>query len=102
MTDSELLEFAAKANGRPWKWVESKYGYKVPGMLVRDGAHEVDYYFAWNPLEDDGDAFRLAVKVLPFYVLKYTAEDYEYCHGDGLAATRRAIVRAAAEIGKEI
>lgn len=63
MTDQELLKFAAKAYGRPWKWVESEYGYKVPGMLVRDSAHEVDYYFAWNPLEDDGDAFRLSVKM---------------------------------------
>jgi hypothetical protein len=65
----------------------------------------------WNPLTDDGDALRLAV------ALRMTVEQYEdqasastdagrrlqtsvigyaVCNGDPLAATRRAIVRAAA------
>lgn len=65
----------------------------------------------WNPLTDDGDAFRLAVK-LDIDVLfmsddegRFTSAEgryYAYAqhNGDPLAATRLAIVRAAAEIGK--
>lgn len=70
--------------------------------------------FAWNPLEDDGDALRLAV-MLRFSVDSYSvrmdgANTYvggsdgylaNEPHGkDANSATRRAIVRAAAEIGK--
>jgi hypothetical protein len=58
----------------------------------------------WNPLTDDGDALRLAVK-LDLIVTIGAARD---CDGrlsldnsdDPYAATRRAIVRAAAEIGR--
>ena len=86
-TDRELLEMAAKA---------ADYQYaKHGGYIVVDGIPG-----NWNPLTNDGDALRLAVSCLPFHILKYSAEDYEYCKQDGFAATRRAIVRAAAEIGK--
>ena len=95
MTDRELLELAAKAcgytirengtdvNGETWYWCEQ----------IAD---------CWNPLNDDGDALRLAVECLGFYTLQYSAEDWEHCKHDGHAATRRAIVRAAAEIGKRL
>jgi hypothetical protein len=66
----------------------------------------------WNPLDDDGDALRLAVK-LNMCVTSFTDEQmvgcvinreghniYEVPGTDPYAATRRAIVRAAAEIGK--
>jgi hypothetical protein len=69
----------------------------------------------WNPLIDDGDALRLAVKLKMSMVLdscgfkgKTTwvrapqTEKTEYHESDPYAATRRAIVRAAAEIGKEM
>lgn len=90
MTDKELLELAAKAAGElhliPYReeWLESDE--------------------AWNPLTDDGDAFCLAVK-LQLTVLPGIARDGEgraYFEGeeDALASTRRAIVRAAAEIGR--
>jgi hypothetical protein len=57
----------------------------------------------WNPLTDDGDALRLAVK------LDLSIDDACVIYSDGAsddryAATRRAIVRAAASIrraGKE-
>ena len=66
---------------------------------------------AWNPLTDDGDALRLAVKLwlevdicqtgiairTPNGIKVLLSEDDE---SDVTAATRRAIVRAAAEIGK--
>ena len=65
---------------------------------------------AWNPLTDDGDALRLVVKLkldieiysTSTHVYDDTSEkSFEEEHnGDPYAATRRAIVRAAAEIGK--
>ena len=97
MTDKELLELAAKAAGLV--------------MLTRDcddGAPSVDDVL-WNPLTDDGDALRLAVKLCMDFTLsgKHAAiaqsggaMAQEYCNGDPHAATRRAIVRAAAIIGK--
>ena len=94
MTDRELLEFAAKAAGYKKRFV---------------------HYLGWNPLTDDGDALRLAVKlglgvsvplgykrtdVVAFSDSRINAIE---SHGsDPLAATRRAIVRAAAEIGRQM
>jgi hypothetical protein len=60
----------------------------------------------WDPLNDDGDALRLAV-VLHIFTTHYDrfiellAEEVRTGIGY-LAATRRAIVRVAAEIGKEM
>ena len=118
MTDCELLELAAKAAG-----IEGRYASldEFPDwMTAHDG--EGVYYTssqAWNPLIDDGDALRLAVRLgldvcidlqlenKPHtHVIGFrcdhsaeTIEAIEY-HGDPYAATRRAIVRAAAEIGR--
>lgn len=51
MTDRELLEMAAKAADEwPLSWRDSP-GY-MDGILRR-----------WNPLEDDGDAFRLMLNL---------------------------------------
>ena len=71
--------------------------------------HEDGSSWRWNPLADDGDALRLAVKLglnpRPC-ALDGTAEcngEYDiHHHGavmDPYSATRRAIVRAAAVIG---
>ncbi len=121
-SDRELLELAAKANGLPWKWVKCPaYKIEVPGLLYRDEAHEVDYYPGWNPLENDGDALRLFTR-LPFRTLYvsevgvtvsweredgsghgFKCDEYASEHqGNMNAATRRAIVRAAAAIGRAI
>ena len=94
MTDKELLELAAKAAGCV---------YLTNGQLYVEGKGNID----WNPLTDDGDALRLAVKTgvmrgcgfdnawnAMFAVGKLPTDPY--------AATRRAIVRAAAEIGKTL
>jgi hypothetical protein len=108
MNDRELLELAAKA-----------CQYKYMNSALWDGRDVVEY--GWNPLEDDGQALRLAVK-LGLDVCIDTKIEREPCthvigfrsdlgsgtldaienHGDPYAATRRAIVRAAAEIGKEM
>jgi hypothetical protein len=94
MTDRELLE-AAYAAYRPGE------NYI---RLINDAGS--DY---WNPLTDDGDALRLVVKLKMIVDvtdeasgagaigLKWCSEPYK---DDPYAATRRAIVRAAAEIGK--
>lgn len=93
MTDRELLELAAKA------------------AEIKDWVDGWSDKF-WNPLTDDGDALRLAVKLKINLTFNWTSTDsfnrskYEWNrerHGDNpCAATRRAIVRAAAEIGKEM
>jgi hypothetical protein len=101
MTNKELLELAAKAAG--YKMHPEKF---VGDYWLKDG-------MVWNPLTDDGDALRLAVKLKMSMVLdsggfkgKTTwvrapqTEKTEYHESDPYAATRRAIVRAAAEIGK--
>lgn len=91
MVDKELLELAAKAAG-----IEVRYQPMSHRFLTKKQLSQSDgYYFAyWDPLTDDGDALRLAVKlglaVMP-YPLFYEKDPY--------GATRRAIVRAAAEIG---
>jgi len=98
MSDHDLLVFAAKAAGLP---VESQSQY----IKVREiGDSEDSYllsgkkYFVygeeWNPLEDDGDAFRLAVRLRIEVIHDVTSL------GDPFLAYRRAIVRAAAEIGR--
>ena len=98
MTDRELLEAAAKAAGY---WAAE---FNCPANLPHKN---------WNPLTDSGDAFELAVKLRLTVNCSY--DDVTLCgqeftqkevfierNGeDPLAATRRAIVRAAAELGKE-
>ena len=98
--DRELLELAAKAAGmRVRQWI---------GSLVRVDNDGLDAG-AWNPLADDGDALRLAVR-LGIQIDPRDPETRafgpvgdridEYHKPDAFFATRRAIVRAAAEIGR--
>ncbi len=99
MTDRELLE-AAYAAYRPGE------NYI---RLVNDAGS--DY---WNPLTDDGDALRLAVKLrltvncsydeVAICGQEFTQKEVflERNGEDPHAATRRAIARAAAELGKEM
>jgi hypothetical protein len=109
MTDRELLELAAKAAGfgDPQTghicWTESEYPPKSrkQGALWNYVGH-MDTAELWNPLTDDGDALRLAVKLNILknaYLESWIAQEV----GKGLdwyAATRRVIVWAAAEIGR--
>ena len=53
----------------------------------------------WNPIDDDGDALRLAVKL---GIDVFPWQDKHRDRHDLYAATRRAIVRAAAEIGRQM
>jgi hypothetical protein len=102
MSDRELLELAARAAGH-------EYDPTAPFEIKTDGE-----WREWNPLTNDGDALRLAVK-LNLLVMQYPldkavricdsgfeiADQCEAWNGDKFAATRRAIVRAAAAIGSE-
>lgn len=109
MEDRELLELAAKAcgirlewDGHPDQWQPMFYEGKT--------------YHSWNPLEDDGDALRLAISLgLRVQILlhdkpertRVVFEDdecicsYTEFHGDRGAAesTRLVIAHAAADIG---
>lgn len=106
MDDRELLEMAAKAAGYQVEWVKnSGCYYRCEEEIGRE---------QWDPLEDDGDAFRLAVKLMLSVTIgpcqvqavsisgalrgEFPKEDAIY--QDMGIATRRAIVRAAAEIGR--
>lgn len=100
MTDRELLEAAAKAADMDVEWMASNF------------LHDWQTGREWNPLTDDGDALRLAVRlrITPNIDCNMTeAEAATQVKGgffaephidDPYAATRRAIVRAAAGIGK--
>ncbi len=91
MTDRELLEKAAKAAGL--RLEDDHVWHEGAGQWVR-----------WNPLYDDGDAFRLAVQCridLGWVESQIAANNCCELGTDPYAATRRAIVRAAAAMAKE-
>ena len=95
MTDREQLELAAKACG------------------IEEAKMRIEFN-QWNPLTDDGDALRLAVRLCLFIQIntasatawKWRGKNwYEQASDnadDMSATTRRAIVRAAAEIGRSM
>ena len=110
MTDRELLELAAKAVGIKITWLSTS----EPRLSVEDIKR--GYRTDWNPLTDDGDALRLAVdldievefisdaRICACAPVPETGGDIHQCvyeYTDKHAATRRAIVLAAAEIGRE-
>lgn len=106
-TDRELLELAAKAAGLRVCW----HGDETYARHI-DRTDPPRIY--WNPLTDDGDALRLAVKlqlrVIPpedefgldraSVRINGRSKLVDSYDSDPYAATRRAIVRAAAEIGR--
>lgn len=104
MNDREMLEWAAKAAGL------KEYGWMADTLT-----HVVNNQFVfWEPLTDDGDALRLANRLCmsvstgpceatantisgalrgQFFKEDTVNQDHDH-------AVRRAIVRAAAELGK--
>lgn len=115
MTDRELLELAAKAAGYgvDWReWVTSRIAEFGTIKYTKQSGFWLDGK-QWNPLTDDGDALRLAVKLgihLQFamdYAVSYAGSVHakQFTERDGddpYAAARRAIVRAAAAIGQSM
>lgn len=112
MNDRELLELAAKAAGIAVVRSRLEDPLCMDMCVERSFRNKGQIAGPWNPLTDDGDALRLAVKlnlqprqgVNLVSVLRPDKggndENYRDHGGDPCAATRRAIVRAAAEIGR--
>lgn len=107
VTDRELLELAAKAARTTGAdIIDSEAG---PQIFERYSSDGWECYRLWIPLTDDGDALRLAVN-LQIDLIHFTGhlradvrdmpDTHELYNGDPCAATRRAIVRAAASIGQ--
>ena len=111
-TDKELIELAAKAAGHEGEWqrdtnfVQERYCFEISyinqGMMTG---------VEWNPLREDGEALRLAIKLqLEIRPGPGAVSVSNVCYGDPLSfvwyngdpqkATRRAIVMAAAKIAK--
>ena len=108
--DRELLELAAKACA--WQRHDPKELDSRTDVVAWLDPSTGDVYWLdiWNPLTDDGDALRLAVKlrmdvkqwnslVIAVKAWNSHAEENTFTQCP-YAATRRAIVRAAAAIGK--
>lgn len=115
MTDEELLRYAAKAIG----WAPpNRYSAKSNSLLW---VSESGYPAPWSPFRDDADAFYLMVSldIGVHHGWTFADENVPYANvcaqhipsmievgeikgDDPKAATRRAIVRAAAEIGKRM
>lgn len=117
-TDRELLELAAKAAG-----IEVYRGIRHQSEMLFRSVRSVDGRFSgieWNPLEDDGDALRLAVTLDIAVEPRSDRSETEACtwvsipsgletirraapHGDDAGdATRRAIVLVAADLWEQI
>lgn len=104
MEDRELLELAAKAAGIEVIRTDQQ------GLWIAGGCGD-----HWNPLKDDGEALRLAIK-LDIHIKRFagatTCQEWtgldavtEHDHwsanyGEPIRSTRLAIVRAAAKIGE--
>jgi hypothetical protein len=104
MTDRELLELAAKAIDKQWLSYSANKGLCCRG-------YGIEYY--WNPLTDSGDALDLAITL---DIAPIQDKENQICSaclsdvncvrvpykGNEYAATRRAIVKAAAKTVKVI
>jgi hypothetical protein len=114
MDNRELLESAARAAGVSGTYVRVHQAF---GDQWVEGI-DTGALIYWNPLGNDGDAMRLAVKFDISLRQKFAMVQAEYpwiddefntrkvlCEpvlDDHCAASRRVIVRAAAEIGKMV
>lgn len=120
MTDRELLEMAAKAMHNLGDPNFRNYTMYADRVCLELGSKPGAITGYWKPLTDDGDAFRLAVKLRlsvmhlndasqPKPWLRVEDQKGRWTHSitdefnaDPYAATRLAIVRAAAEIGRNM
>lgn len=120
MTDHELLVLAARATFPPDEWrEEERKGVNTVTYRHVDSITNAVYWFTWNPLEYNDEAFQLMTQHhLDVYHAQidegvwrcgavgpddtYTGGFGETIGADACTAVRRAIVRAAAEIGKEM
>ena len=106
MTDREMLELAARAAGlKEFTEINGRFAVRTRFTGMQD-------WSPWNPLTDDGDALRLAVKLdIPVspesangttWICRGSIQISESHGSDPYAVTRLAITRAAAEIGRQM
>ena len=107
MNDRELLHHAAKAWVEAYELNREKWFLFWCSVPFRE-CDVSDNYHYWNPLEDDGDAFRLA-KALGMTLNFATNEvAYRTSGNAGILNIERgdcmkmSIVRAAATIGEQM
>lgn len=113
MTNRELIELAAKAAGVALKPMQvNNVSRQGDDRFVGYMTSPKQWSRGWfDPLNDDSDALRLAVKLL--FEIDMTkgcvavrhltgVKILEAFNNDPCKATRRAIVLAAAEIGKNM
>jgi hypothetical protein len=102
-SDRELLELAAKAVGlQGFEWVSDPFFEGLERRNFEDDGSELQSQ-TWNPLANDGDAFRLMVALLAESMIDVLR--LEFGGGgtqDPLPDARLAITRAAAEIGRRM
>ncbi len=109
MSDRELLEMAAKGVGQEIVWLQDDPDVdfftgespSIPNYRVLEKWN----WKTWDPLLDDGEALRIAVRLLasidfrkPGTSVWVPSIDFivdDKCH-------RRAIVKAAAEVGRRM
>lgn len=119
LKDIELLEYAAKAAGYK-KYYPHYLGHdsfvtydEEVYSEVKEKRVIVEKTLDWNPFAYDGDALRLAVKLgidyrpsmsgqTKFQYACKNGSTFSAVSNDPYAAARRAIVIAAAEIGKNM
>ncbi|RQC90054.1 hypothetical protein [Pseudomonas aeruginosa] len=112
MSDKKLLELAAKAAGYKVRWHENWkcFVHDQANNITQPPSASGDRH-VWVPIDDDGDALRLAVTLNltvsicdEFTKVTHGFEEgiIEYVDGHKERAARMAIVRAAAEIGKNM
>ncbi|MCO2254754.1 hypothetical protein FA374_31995, partial [Pseudomonas aeruginosa] len=110
MNDRTLLELAARAAGIKARWFKVAQWRQVGGNRMKTGQDDVfgtHHRKPWSPLTDDGDALRLAVLLnLEIHspqsdpTVMFRTAEHDVFYQD--TCIRRAIVRAAAEIGKSM
>ncbi|WP_341986831.1 hypothetical protein [Pseudomonas aeruginosa] len=109
MSDKKLLELAAKAAGYKVRWHENWkcFVHDQANNITQPPSASGDRH-VWVPIDDDGDALRLAVDAgildgNAFSVwLNYRNGAMAIEGLDAREATRLAFVRVAAEIGKNM
>ena len=108
--DRELIRLAGKAAGLEVRFWQETHPLLAEETFARTVGSDATMWQRWLPLEDGEHALRLAVKLkidLTFNTLVpcvYAGEAMEPFarNPDPFLATCRAIVREAAEIGREM
>lgn len=109
--DRELLEAAARAAGIVIKRSRLDDPLQADMLIVANREHHHSAFLGWNPLTDDGDNRRLQVKLkmglIPVEGGGWDATTWDAETGEETVWAcdtdpNRAVVRAAAELGRAV